>query len=279
MKYRSPSALLVKLKYLLELILPPVLYYALIYLNARRLHKTGKARLNFTKVVNRSEKCLIIANGPSFNNIDPGKINKFDCIVMNSFWHYEYADELKIVALCLGDPLITSVHDFDMKAIENTKTDTIVLDASKYKIYESKFPDKNFKYVACHIPHQIYFGKKIKLHRPFMGYQTSAQLAIMVALQMGYKSIGLVGFDHTWLSEMDRSSHFYDLNDDKEGSYKFSELGFTYLDRINASKSMFEIYLKLRNIASNLNAEIINYTKNSYLDVFERGNPSLFERD
>lgn len=219
----------------------------------------------------KGEKVLIIANGPSLNSIDKRFIFGKKVIVMNNFEKAEWKDQVDIIAHCIGEPfnseswikedIESSIHGTNSLSywLHFSSKDKVICSATKLQLLHYNF--------ACIEP-GIYFKKKIKLHEKTLGYQTTAQLAIQIALYMGFQEIQLVGFDHDWLASPDYSRHFYSLKKD----YTDSLSSFSYLDIINFMQRMWNIYYKMDEIASQQKIKIFNYTQPTYLDVFEKKN-------
>jgi hypothetical protein len=135
------------------------------------------------------------------------------------------------------------------------------------KIDHSPLPAKEIHYAIPAIPPGLTF-KKNRLNFGFVvpAYQTTAQMALMLAIYMGYSKIYLLGFDHDWLSNRNVSTHFYKESDE----VKKSDLSiFSYYDLMTFVKRKWEIYLKIKEIAENREVKIINLSSPSYLDVFE----------
>lgn len=214
------------------------------------------------------EKVFIIANGPSLNSIDKKHFFGKKVIVMNNFEKAEWKDQVEIIAHCIGEPF--SSHGWMKEDLESSIHGT---NSSSYWLHFSSKDKLNemgkthlVHYVFAAVEPGIYIKKSIKLHEKTLGYQTTAQLAIQVAIYMGFQEIALVGFDHDWLASPNYSKHFYSLRKDKTdklGSMK-------YLDIINFMQRMWIIYYKMKEIAINNSINIYNYSVPTFLDVFEQ---------
>ena len=108
--------------------------------------------------------------------------------------------------------------------------------------------------------------KNIKLDCPTLSYQTTAQLSIMVAMHMGFKQICLHGFDHDWLAATDYQRHFYSSDKDDTDCVE----AMSYHEIISFMERMWRIYIKLDQLSKRQNIKILNCSRGSYLDVFER---------
>lgn len=214
------------------------------------------------------KKVFIIANGPSLSNLDRSWLMGEKVIVMNSFDRASWKDEVDIVAHCIGDPRssISWSENEIANNINGTKSQSYWLDSSCWKQIHDINPDKQLHYVFVSTEPGLWGKKRFELHRPTMGFQTTAQLAIQVALYMGFHHIGLVGFDHDWLASRDYMRHFYSLNrdeTDKLGEFSYHEI-IIFMDR------MWRIYYRINAVANTHKAQIINLTPGGFLDVFPR---------
>ncbi len=95
---------------------------------------------------------------------------------------------------------------------------------------------------------------------------TVSELAIIVALHLGFESIYLIGFDHDWFSDY---GYFYDLN--KEHKMKprtASQNKFDSEHQMRVFASVFKNYKYLYSLKRNIfNA---NANKKTYVDVFPK---------
>jgi hypothetical protein len=88
----------------------------------------------------------------------------------------------------------------------------------------------------------------------------------MVAMHMGFNKILLHGFDHDWLATKDYSRHFYS-NEQDDTDF----LGtFSYHEIICVMERMWRIYIKLDQVSKRQEIKILNCSRGSFLDVFER---------
>jgi hypothetical protein len=131
---------------------------------------------------------------------------------------------------------------------------------------------KAVHYVLAGVEPARWGRRRIDLARVALGYQTTAVLAVQVALYFGFTDIRLLGFDHDWLATPDYSRHFYSSEKDEE-----DKLGtMSYLQILRAVTRMWEGYYALQRAAEAHGARISNWTDGSFLDVFD--NESSFKR-
>ena len=99
-----------------------------------------------------------------------------------------------------------------------------------------------------------------------LGAQTTAVLALQVAIFMGFKKINLVGFEHSWLATPTFLPHFYsDVKDDDDHISNMS-----YLDLIESCRLMWKQYECVKVCAESRGIEIVNLTPDTFLDVFSK---------
>jgi hypothetical protein len=214
------------------------------------------------------QKVFVIANGPSLNKIDKNSFLGSKVIVMNNFERSEWKDQVEIVAHCLGEPFQSPswIREDLENSVQGTDSTSYWLHfSSKGRLNKSIKPN-HIHYVFAAIEPGIHLRKEINLHEISLGYQTTAQLAIQVGIYMGFKEIALVGFDHDWLAHPDYSKHFY--SEKREKSDLLNR--HSYLEIINMMQRMWIIYYKLEEIAHNQKIKIYNYSKPTFLDVFEQ---------
>lgn len=270
------------------------------YLNTLRYHARN---IRFPLLDEKSEPIHVIANGPTFNDTCryiseiPGKtmmcnfaLNNFNLFVPD---YYVLADPMLI---CM-DPdyrgkyyhYIKENNDDDLMRMSKLREKLLIID-KKMTIFCPTFlnlehaivnPKISWKYVNT----DIYFPIdakgaliKWKKNRVAPQIQSVVVLEIYVALQLGYKKIYLHGCEQSCVfggalridqdsnTLMFENSHFYEKpsqrtwNDDN------------MLVELRAQERLFTSLYELRDYSKALNARIINMSKNSWVDCFERFN-------
>jgi hypothetical protein len=255
----------------LEYILPPFvadylrfLKHSVKYFGLQQILRCNKQFEN-THV---GKDVYVLANGPSLNNYQLDLLFGKEVIVMNAFHLAPWKDKVKIVAHCFGEPVFSSAWEDPWPMFNETDADSYWLHHSVLKKKGNiQFKGKPTMYMLPVVPSGVWPGnRKLNLAMPSLGYITTAQMAIMVAMYMGYKKIFLLGFDHDWLSQRNISPHFYEETD----SVGKADLSRTsYYDLINLVRLKWDIYYKLKAIADASGCHIVNLSKPSYLDVFD----------
>lgn len=219
----------------------------------------------------KNESVIILANGPSVNDINVSYFENKNVIVMNSFANSSLADVIKQpVAYCFGEPYGSPAWSDPSNLINKSDSQTFWVNSNTIgkinTIEKSKSPLLHFAH-CCYEP-RIFQRNRIDLSKPTLVYQTTAQLSIMVALHLGFKKITLLGFDHTWLASPKFSKHYY--SDDKDSDDYLHKL--SYFEIICFMRRMYQIYYSIENLANQSNVEIRNKNSKSYLDIFEFDN-------
>ena len=217
----------------------------------------------------QGERVYIIANGPSVATVDRGLFRGEKVITMNNFHRADWKHEVESVAHCFGEPPGTPGWLEPAECINGTSSASYWVNAAAYGHFKGIHPDKKLYYVLAGIEPSVWGKRSVDLTGLGLGFQTTAQLAIEVALFMGFKEIRLLGFDHDWLASPQFSKHFYSNERDPEDA-----LGtFPYYDIIKSSLRMWEGYYALERAAASHGALIVNMTDGSFLDVFPRRPP------
>lgn len=221
-------------------------------------------------VLRGGESVAILGNGPSLSEVDLIEcVGARDVIVMNRFYEYGLHRELKIVCYCFGEPGFYDMNDYLLDRIFD-------VDAGSYWFHYSQIPNKCLNRENVHFyltggNEQLERHGNIELTRAAPDYASTAQMALFIALSMGYREIELYGHDHDMLTVLPStrySTHFY-----KEDNYSDrSDLFFgggDYHALIKNCDKLWAMYKKIKHYAAKKEIIIRNKTKDSYLDMFE----------
>jgi hypothetical protein len=259
---------------------------------------------NFNSKLKKStvKTAVVIANGPSLKKELPklthaDEFKNVDFIVLNFFANQEVFFKIKPKHYCFADPMFfQATHRRDevkkMFLLLEDKIDWemfFYVPSNRYNSFIKFAGFKNNHIKIVKINSTSYSGYdrfrnyfyKAGLAMPMAG--TVANLAIFVALNRGYKKINLYGVDHTFFDSLcvneknqlcNKQLHFYGdvspelkpvLRIDNGKSYKISD----YLESIMI---MFRSHDYLYKYSSYLKVKILNCTKNSMIDSYERLN-------
>jgi hypothetical protein len=215
------------------------------------------------------ERVYVIANGPSVAGVDRRILSSERLIVMNNFHLAAWKDDVRPVAHCMGEPPGSPSWMDPSPMINGTRSDSYWFISAARGLATAVEPGKEINYVLAGTEPRMWGKWKIHLDKPTLGFQTTAQMAIEVALYMGFKDIRLLGFDHDWLASPQYSKHFY--SDEKDPEDALGER--SYFELIQYSMRMWEAYFALAKAAQAHGATITNMTDGSFLDVFPRRKP------
>ena len=211
----------------------------------------------------------ILANGPSLTDRIQSQLAGEKVIVMNDFFRSNFIDSFDIVALCYAEPATSSAYSKDniIDIIQKTKAKSFWFDISLCNKNLTQFtPNKTINFILPGYEPNLFFGSEIDLSKMTLSYNTTASMAIMVAIYMGFKDISLHGFNHDWLANPDFSKHFY--SDKKDITDKWNQ--FSYHQQIIIVDRIWRIYIKLDKLCCANEIKVLNCTENSFLDVFEK---------
>ena len=183
---------------------------------------------------------------------------------MNNFHLSELSNSLAPVAHCVGEPPCSSAWSDPSKMIHGVKSDSYWFNASVYGYLPNV--NKNINYILGGIAPRVWGGRKVDLSAVTLNYQTTAIMAIQVAIYMGFDNIKLVGFDHDWLANPDYSRHFY--SDKKSEDDTLGELEYRVV--LDFVAKMWDGYYALLVTSKKYDISIVNETEGSFLDVFKK---------
>lgn len=236
--------------------------------------------------------CYLIANGPSLKEVfrdDIGIFEGQDVFTVNLFYETRFFNEIKpgnhIIAdsgfwNATEDPKVLAIHaKFKENLLKVSWDMNLFVPYAGYPIIKEilKANDKITIIPYNHTP--VYGSKRIShfLYKKNLGMPTPTNVlnaAIFMALNVGYKKLYLYGADHSWMKDLfiDEDNdiccfqnHFYD---DEVIPYKMAKgsLG----EGLNGIVGAFQSYKLLDDYSKSIDARIINKTKGSYIDVFDR---------
>lgn len=266
------------------------------YLRLLSKNKFHKSQINS----NYSGTIAVLANGPSLKNELPrlnndDEFRNIDYIVLNFMAFEESFFKIKPKHYCLADPMY--FHDTHKKDdvkrlydIMENKIDwdiNIYVPYTKYKNFIQYSGLKNSRINIIKIntaEYQGYESLRNCIYKKGLGMpslQTVANLAIYVALNSGYSEVRLYGVDHSFFESLcvnemnqlcNKDAHFY--NDD---SILLKPIIKTYNDKpikvseyLEETTIIFKSHDLLASYAKYLNVRIINCTKDSMIDSYER---------
>ena len=268
---RRIKDILLKINYLFkQFILSPIIYKILliqcdsIIVIIKKIFNKKSEKLN----KKRKERVFIIANGPSLSSVNILSLIKEDIITMNFFIKHKDSDSIIPNYHVMADPAEFADSEKNLSKTLKLNADRFVLHSSSKKIVEKLNINKNIFYFDPMLASlNEYDGGMFDFHTCIPRPRSSTQLAMMLALFLGYKKIYLLGVDDDQLSNSQQVNlHFYKQSKDElesETSY------LTYLDRLYGKAKTFEGYNVIKRVSDNVGIKIINLNPNSRLDIFD----------
>ncbi len=247
------------------------------------------------------DEVILLGNGPSLNrdlNLHQSFLKNKDLICVNHFPKTELYEKLKPSIFITGAPDLW-LDDIEEKFVKQSKelfssinqkttwplSFFIPHEAKKHGRWQSQIQhNENITiYYYNNIPIEGWnlfknwcFNRHLGMPRPHNVMIPS----LMLSIAFGYKTIYLLGADHSWLPEISvtennevliNQKHFYDYDTskgqplDKRGTGKrtLPELLYKFMTAFNS-------YFEIRRYSDHKGVKILNATKNSYIDAFER---------
>lgn len=272
--------------------------YQLILTIYRVIRYSRKATI--TKFTIDKEECYILGNGPSLkNDIDEIGVSE-NIIAVNKFVISSEYEKYKPSFYVLADPVFWSdkieredlikLRDVVFQGlIEKTTWNINVLiptQSFKYTVIKNVFEVNNNINVLTYnetvatgfdgFKHYIY---KIGLGMPHS--QNVLVASIYCAIILGFKTINVLGADHSWHEEIFvnnqnevclRDKHFYDKSGVKSGKpwRKGNEEIFSMSELFDVLSKMFKGYEELESFSKSQGINILNLSSKSYVDAFKR---------
>lgn len=268
-----------------------------------RIVLLSKFKIEFKNILRKNDEVLILGNGPSLRD-DLNKYPKFldhqDLVCVNHFPKTDLYEQLKPSIYVTGAPDLW-LDDIDEKYVIQSKelfdamrkrttwplSFFMPFEARKHSRWQKQLSgNKNIRiYYYNNIPIEGWrkfkywsFKKNIGMPRPHNVMIPS----IMMSFALGYKSINLLGADHSWLSEISvtesnevliNQKHFYDQYTSKKQPLDKRGIGKRTLpELLHKFMTAFSGYFEIEEYAQFNGVAINNATKGSFIDAFQKIN-------
>jgi hypothetical protein len=222
-----------------------------------------------------NKRGFLLATGPSVKKINILKLKNEDCFSVSSFFLHKEVKKINLKFHFLAayhKPIIIKdwikwINLADKKLPKQTKFVLNIKD--KKKISKYNLLKKREIFYVYH-SRFIRLGNKIDLTKPLPDMQTSPQMILPFMIYMGYKEIYLIGCDADHLKNYGKQiMNFYNESlQPIRGSSRPWWRGLIFETESNLR--MFRIYKNYAQFAKNNNIKIINLSKESWLDFFEK---------
>ena len=214
---------------------------------------------------NNNEKCIIIGNGPSLNDIDLLKLNDYTTIACNSFYDGLIEKNINFLPtiLCAGDYTMSkNILEKNFDIIHKYDPIIILHPSFATKSYSTLLQSNFMQYSNIY---NIYNFKKFKLTKSFLSKErviyniknycrcysnVIPMISMLIAQKLGFKKIYLIGVDCNNVFD-----HFYKKS--THTSNQYSSQGYSNI--YNGFEKRYSEF-KYQNI------EVYIHNKNSLLD-------------
>ena len=272
-----------EIKELLEWVVPPKILEILLKNLDRMIGFYKYDQKSFSgnskiKNLEKNNRCFILGTGESTNKQDLTLLKNEISIGINGFFTHKdiqiispkYYLVNSIFALH-GDILEESRYIDWLKAMDETLNNkTIMFMDISDKFYIEKYMLFNNKTIYWYQQEYYFKAKieKINLQRLEKGSSVS-ELAISVALHLGFESIYMLGIDHNWFNDgayFDNERYNKYFKKDRATIIKECNLDAEY--QMLGHAKIFNKYKKLFNIRQNIFN--VNSDQDTYVDVFPK---------
>ncbi len=244
----------------------------------------------------KSEPLIIMGNGPSLRDTIANHsdiLKKSRTLAVNFAANADSYFDLRPDIYVLADPHFFRTDDDGVSADPNVRRlwDNIAStdwDITLYVPCKVKLPGKIFQ--NHHITVKRYnltpgegisgpihwlYRKGLAMPRP----RNVLIASLMIALREGFRTIYIVGADHTWSRDLwvdDKNrvisvqKHFYKDNDKEFERVAQEYAGYHLHDILNSLTIAFRSYHQIAEYATKIGAKIINCTPGSFIDAFPR---------
>ena len=251
---------------------------------------TNKKIVNSKQKIKKSSECIIIGNGPSVNLLfeeNRNYIDNKDVFVVNFFCLTKYFKEIKPSYYVIADPdLFSDFYNYELKMqtkelveILNNITWPMILFIPvrfiKTELFNS-FVNPNLKVVPFNTTpikgfkffENFFFKANLGMPIP----ESVIIAAIFLAINTDYNVLNLFGVEHSWLKNLSVNSnnevyvgldHFYDASEKTDEKRKLSHF-------LLSQSRLFNSHLQLQDDSKYLGKHIINRTKDSFIDAYDR---------
>ena len=227
------------------------------------------------KDIHKGERCFILGNGPSINDIpDYEKLSKEIVFSISSLYLY---DKYKIMkpqyhlTTVMKNPMPTEVKKWLDKMGQSITAKKVFFHINQYEYIANS---ENFKKFDKYFISTASIERTFDISKITKGYRTNPLMALEVAMYMGFKEIYLIGIEHN--SFVDKQYEYcfgrdvFKVDDEniKEGNTVARTMTELFIRH-------YETYSEFNDIAQYANSngiKIINLSSIGRLDMFEKKN-------
>ena len=218
------------------------------------------------------ERCFVVMNGPSINELDLSFLKGEIVFASNYFYRSELAKVVGPNYYCWADSKLFDKDESIAVVGEIKKVCPQAVLLLHHKAFKRFGDREDVFYIYCRHMANV-FGISTNLACNASNYSTVAFHAVSEALYMGFKEIYILGLDFAPGAFKHFANLGVDCEDPTKKESKFDVAGNYW----NYTKSQYESFY-LREYADKHNQRIINLNPDSYIRAFEFGDyNNLFE--
>lgn len=259
-----------------------------ILLQPAKIKETNAKNNEFVKIVGellqkRSKYAAVLGNGTSINEIDLTLFKRTDLFVSNYFFKHPDYEKLNIKLYFILDPLRPQMsaedysewyNTFFAGAFRNKNLNRCIIHQTVYDFLRvntnliSKYP-KVIPYLPSVYSYDDFLQDDGLLDKYLPDVRHTPMLPLVLAIQLGYYQIFISGLDHDYIKKrlegIETVVHFY-----KEEKSKMQQLQRPLSEEFYLSAVTYNHYENILALAKINDKNIINLSKNSCLDMFEK---------
>jgi hypothetical protein len=255
-----------------------------------------------------NNRLLIIANGPSINNelsnsANMDGINSMDTMCVNFFHKSDFYLQIKPKYYIIAAPElwldeVEEIFEKNRLALFKDLNEKTTWKMTLLVPFQAKKYDFWIKTVSSNENITIEYynltaiegfrGISTAIYNQNLGMPRSHNIvgyALMISIWKNYKSIGIMGVEHSWTKTLFVTKeneallaqpHFYNLNAKAEKMAKGGKDKRKLHEILEKFYLAFKSYFEIKEYANKHNAKIYNLTEDSFIDAFERSNVTDF---
>jgi hypothetical protein len=175
------------------------------------------------KDIHKGQRCFIVGTGPSINTQDLLPLKNEIVFSLSALYHHPDYEAIHPRYQVFSGMILHPHYkenasvpaEIYSEASSKVKSDILFTNYKDIHLIRDNhfFTHCNVFYVTANAPITNLKTEGIDLTRNIYGYYVIPELAIQIAIYMGFKEIYLLGLDHTWLREVlndkNYEHHFY----------------------------------------------------------------------
>lgn len=281
-----------KAKILKELI-PLRIKYLYHYIKVKRKEKDREFLLKknlIFKNKHKGQRCFIIGNGPSVNDVDFSKLSDEITFTVNQMSRRKDFENLKTNYHMWSDERFFDIDESNqedmeliqtMEAVKREETSPIVFyKLSAYNMIKKFNLDKklNIYYFSEIGFNNITKCYKVNFCKRIPSFATVVHYLILLAIYMGFKEIYLLGCDCTGIintvqskiKSKSKMEYAYKVSENERKRMERTNSVFSIQDELRWYAEIFDCYEVLNNYCRNNKVKLYNATKNSLIECVEK---------